>query len=209
MASLDNLGCYDNSDKSKLPALNGTCIDKGWYQCNSTFNQTWCKHPSSGSLVLSNVSGSCQHLDWTEKYSDGSLRNKSWAIYITKQNQTVCLHPDNRCNMVPHPLCKDGEDEKQCKNEYVKKRKILEYADFECESPHHNKNTSTASVTIYTTACDGFEECFGGIDEQNCKVSMPTYVLFGKFMMLLWIVCHLTYIGNFVSIFPDISTFVP
>ena len=176
-----NLGCSDNSDKTKLPAKNRTCHETGWFQCKGTPNQTWCIHPDTGSLVLSNISGTCKQLDYTVRYSDGSLRNKSWTVHTTTWNQSVCLHPDNRCNMVPHPLCKDGEDEWQCKSEYVRKRKILEYANFECESPHHNIKTGTASVTIYTTACDGYIECFGGIDEQNCEVSMPNYVLFGEF----------------------------
>ena len=131
-------------------------------------------------MVVSNVSGSCKHLDWTQTYSNAPPENISWIVYITSPNQKVCLHPDNRCNLVPHPLCRDGEDERHCKDEYLRKRKILEYANFECESPHHNKESGTASVTIYTTACDGFAECFQDIDEENCEVSMPTQVFFGK-----------------------------
>ena len=125
--------------------------------------------------MLSKVHGSCKHLDV-------KLISKKiiWKVYPTKRNQTVCLHPDNRCNMVPHPLCKAGEDERDCKDEYKRKRKIVEYAHFECESPHHNNGSDTATVKIYTTACDGFEECYGGIDEINCEVSLPNHILFGE-----------------------------
>ena len=87
--------------------------------------------------------------------------------------------------MVPHPLCKDGEDEMQCKQEYIKKRRTYEYANFACESPHHNIDSNTASVTIYATACDGFAECFKDIDELNCEVAIPNYILFGKLLSKL------------------------
>ena len=184
------MGFDDNSDKSKLPAHDGSYEQPGWFQCNATFDQTWCIHPDTSSLVLSNVSRSCKHLDYTQEYYNAAPENKSWTVYVTKHDQRVCLHPDNRCNMVPHPLCKEGEDERQCKSEYVRKRKILEYAHFECESPHHNSKSGTASVKIYTTACDGYRECFEGIDEKNCEKSMPNYVSFGKFFMTISFLKH-------------------
>ena len=171
-----NWGCLDNSDKAKLPDNDGNCDDQKWFKCSSNPYQTWCIHPTTAAVMLSSINGSCSHL-----VQQSSPAVFGWKKYITEKDQKICLHPDNRCNMVPHPLCRDGEDERQCKAEYQRKKLILDYADFECESPHHNNETNTATVTIYTTACDGITECFRGIDEQNCEVQMPSYYIFSKF----------------------------
>ena len=128
--------------------------------------QTWCIHPYSASVILSTNNNSCDHLDFVDR----GIKVK-WDIYISTPSQKICLHPDNRCNMVPHPLCSQGEDEWDCKEEYLKNELISEHATVKCESPHHNSQSDTATVTVYATPCDGREECFQGADEKNCRIS--------------------------------------
>ena len=54
-----------------------------------------------------------------------------------------------RCDMHPHPLCADGEDEIGCFDQYIDRGFVPSSADYVCQSPYHNDETKTPTVNIY------------------------------------------------------------
>ena len=86
----------------------------------------------------------------------------------TKNNISVCVHPDLKCNL--HPDCDNAEDEKfkDCKEPYVEKKLIENFATLRCTSTIY----PNSSMEIIATVCDGVTECSGGVDEpSSCKRS--------------------------------------
>ena len=81
----------------------------------------------------------------------------------TKNNQSVCIHPDLHCNH--HPDCDDAEDEKyeDCKNKYVEKFIVKEFATLRCPSKIYPNMETVATV------CDDIIECHNWLDESDCK----------------------------------------
>ena len=82
---------------------------------------------------------------------------------------TVCLDRAVECDL--HPNCEGGEDEENCDEAYRAKKLVSDSALYRCDSPHHNPGTSTATVQILATRCDGREECYQGLDELYCDIA--------------------------------------
>jgi hypothetical protein len=95
-----------------------------------------------------------------------------------KEGIAVCLEPSLRCDM--HPQCDEGEDEDDCLAEYRRRGFLDSSATMRCESPHHNSESGTPTVTIWATPCDGREECFQGRDERGCDIGWIAYLLLGR-----------------------------
>ena len=82
----------------------------------------------------------------------------------TKNNQNVCIHPDLHCNH--HPDCDNAEDEEyeDCKDKYVEKLIVKEFATLRCQSKIYPIMETVATV------CDDIIECHNGEDEPAfCK----------------------------------------
>ena len=81
-----------------------------------------------------------------------------------RNNISVCLHPQLKCD--GHPQCDDAEDEDigQCYEDYVKREIVKKYATYECTSRMYSNLITVATV------CDGVYECQNGEDEpKSCK----------------------------------------
>ena len=90
----------------------------------------------------------------------------------------TCFKNVNRCNL--HPQCdpvdnskedKTAEDERDCDEEYRKKKFFSRQASYRCQSPHHNEdsvkaNLSRGVVWIKAVPQDGIKECWKGVDEE-------------------------------------------
>ena len=82
----------------------------------------------------------------------------------TKNGQNVCIHPDLHCNH--HPDCDNAEDEnyEDCKDKYVEKFIVKEFATLRCPSKIYPNMETVATV------CDDIIECHNGEDEpESCK----------------------------------------
>ena len=87
--------------------------------------------------------------------------------------------------MHPHPNCTNGEDEVDCFDEYIAKKFVSRSADFICQSPYHNDGQNTTpTIHIIATACDGFHECWNGVDEKGCNLNGTQYTI-GKCNILV------------------------
>ena len=76
----------------------------------------------------------------------------------------MCIHPDLYCNH--HPDCDDAEDEKyeDCRDKYVEKFIVKEFATLRCPSKVYPIMETLATV------CDDIVECHNGEDEPTfCK----------------------------------------
>ena len=106
---------------------------------------------------------SCQH----PGYGCRACSNPDY-FRCTKNNISVCIHPDLRCNL--HPDCDNAEDEKfkDCKEPYVEKKLIENFATLRCTSIIYPNSPMETIATV----CDGITECSGGLDEpSSCKRS--------------------------------------
>ena len=63
-----------------------------------------------------------------------------------------------------HPACSDGEDERDCTGEYVKKNYLPAGASYPCQSPHYPD-----LMEILAVRCDSVSECYEDKDEKGCK----------------------------------------
>ena len=99
--------------------------------------------------------------------------------------------------MHPHPDClyenEDGEmvaeDEEGCMEEYKRKGLVTRSANFKCQSPIHNCNSPAISriglkygikIDILGTRCNGLDECWNSIDEDNCGFDTSITATIGK-----------------------------
>ena len=101
-----------------------------------------------------------------------------------------------------------SEDEEDCLEEYKQKRLIPASVNFKCSNLDHNENTPAITSTVFdqakfydyeesyipdvlvlpegttvftwATKCNGVVECFGGIDEENCSLSLYGTIGLGK-----------------------------
>ena len=82
----------------------------------------------------------------------------------TKNKLEVCIHPELHCNH--HPDCDNAEDEKfeDCKDKYVEKFIVKEFATLRCPSKMYQNMDTVATV------CDDNIECYNKEDEpDSCK----------------------------------------
>ena len=82
----------------------------------------------------------------------------------TKNNISVCIHPDLKCNQ--HPDCDEAEDEKfeDCIDTYEEKVLVKEYATLRCASKIYPNMETVATV------CDDIIECHNMEDEpETCR----------------------------------------
>ena len=139
---------------------NGQCGSKSWpcfdksdqvfhmgQSCNVTYD--W-----GGEDVL-HCTDSCSSVDCDE----GACSNPA---YPRCSKDKTCYNPSLRCDM--HPTCSDGEDEKDCVEEYVKKNYFPAAVSFPCQSPHYPD-----LVEILSIRCDSVSECYQDKDEKGCK----------------------------------------
>ena len=98
----------------------------------------------------------------------------------TKNNQSVCIHPDLHCNH--HPDCDNAEDEhfEDCKDNYVEHFIVKEFATLRCPSKIYPNMETVATV------CDDIIECHNGEDEpEYCKNNEAnTYLAFSTCSIL-------------------------
>ena len=91
---------------------------------------------------------------------------------------TVCVDKGSRCDLVP--ICDDGRDEQDCKEEYLRKGLIQRGADFECQSQEYNSEAfANNSVTLWAVRCDRNPECWRNLDEQGCDLGNIIYYVIG------------------------------
>ena len=88
-----------------------------------------------------------------------------------KNNASVCLPEELRCDQ--HPACDDSEDEDE---EYCKAA-APESAVYLCPSPHH------PGLRIWTTPCDGKMECFEDRDESGCDTDVMAQSVIGEYTL--------------------------
>ena len=137
----------------------------------------------------------------------------TWQWFYCNQTNK-CIHMDSRCDLHPHPECiyenSEGEfvaeDEEGCSAEdYQIKGLVAKSANFRCQSPLHNKNSSAVLSTVFNwtteefvydvtvigngtrvhtfaTRCNNIQECWDNSDEDNCGFSTYTTVAMGKSM---------------------------
>ena len=103
----------------------------------------------------------------------------------------TCFKNVNRCNL--HPQCdpvdnseedKTAEDERDCDEEYRKKKFFSRQATFRCQSPRHNEDsvnnkTSRGVVWIKAVLNDGNPECWKDEDELERSTEWVSYYLPG------------------------------
>ena len=94
-----------------------------------------------------------------------------------------------------------AEDEENCEEEYKRKNIVAQHANFRCQSPNHNTNSSPIlssvwfdgkveydvpvieeGTIVYTfaTRCDAHVQCWDGSDEENCNFSTTMTISIGK-----------------------------
>lgn len=132
----------------------------------------------------------------------------TWTWFKCKQTGK-CIHNTTRCDLHPHPDCiyenekKEmvAEDEEGCLEEYKRKGLLPRSANFKCQSPHHNSNSSAVFATWYNntsyvpnalildegimvqilaTRCNGQAECWNAIDEDRCGFNISITASIGK-----------------------------
>ena len=168
--------CRDKSDQ--VFAMHKNCTEEEFLQ---KYNESIC---SGINNVFIDDDDLCNRLDeiilyhnnrdyWDPHQCTNSCQDPSYGcvactnpdyFHCTKNNQSVCIHPDLHCNH--HPDCDDAEDEKfeECKDKYVEKFIVKEFATLRCPSKIY-PNMETIS-----TVCDGIIECHNGEDEPEfCK----------------------------------------
>ena len=103
----------------------------------------------------------------------------------------TCFKNVNRCNL--HPQCdpvdnseedKTAEDERDCDEEYRKKKFFSRQATFRCQSPRHNEdsvkaNLSRGVVWVKAVLNDGNPECWNNEDELERSTEWVSYYLPG------------------------------
>ena len=97
--------------------------------------------------------------------------------FIPCPGTDACIPLETKCDL--HPNCPDGSDEKGCFDEYKRRNLIAKSSNFECESPHFNKDTKV-TIKILATKCDGQFECYQGKDEEGCSISWESTCGIGK-----------------------------
>ena len=105
----------------------------------------------------------------------------------TKNNNTVCIHPDLQCNH--HPDCDNAVDENLdlCYAKYIAKGKIDEFATLRCPSKIYENMETVASV------CDGIIECHGDKDEpMRCKTNNANTILASSIGIIIFFYFGLT-----------------
>ena len=116
----------------------------------------------------------------------------------------TCFKNVNRCNL--HPQCdpvdnskedKTAEDERDCDEEYRRKKFFSRQASYRCQSPHHNEdsvkaNLSRGVVWIKAVPQDGIKECWKGQDEDPT----PLYLAYGLPGCIQWSIT-VTFFRNF------------
>ena len=103
----------------------------------------------------------------------------------------TCFKNVNRCNL--HPQCdpvdnskedKTAEDERDCDEEYRRKKFFSRQATFRCQSPRHNEDSvnntiSRGVVWIKAVLNDGNPECWNNEDELERSTEWVSYYLPG------------------------------
>ena len=100
------------------------------------------------------------------------------------QSREVCLHNSSLCD--GHPMCDvmlpggEAKDEQGCTVEDLKMRMKVksEAASYKCQSFHYNPVEVT--VHIIAVICDGYPECWRGIDELGCQTDRLAYYVIGR-----------------------------
>ena len=135
-----------------------------WYRCDGA-NSGQCGGGGNGRK--------CE--DKSDIYHPGnSSACELDSVRCNKKGEMVCLDLSLKCDM--HPQCDEGEDEKDCSDTYVTRGLISPSATYRCQSPHHNDNSDTPTVTNWASRCDGREECFLGEDEADCDTKWIVYL---------------------------------
>ena len=112
----------------------------------------------------------------------------------TRKNQSICIHPDLHCNH--HPDCDDAEDEKfeDCKNKYVERHFVEEFATLRCQSRIYPNMETVATV------CDDIIECHHGEDEPlSCKTNDGNIYLAVSVFSILAIYLGLRYYFDIIN----------
>ena len=118
----------------------------------------------------------CQYLNWNKWFQLYNIF-LSWKNLFQVVGVKTCFKIVNRCNL--HPQCnpvdnskedKTAEDERDCEEEYQKKKFFSRQATLRCPSPHHNEdsvkaNLSRGVVWIKAVLNDGNPECWNDEDE--------------------------------------------
>ena len=184
--------CTDKSDQ--IFRDNGTPC-KNFWDFRSMYRNKFCKPDKKGEPFYEENCGNIALDELRQKYQDfdphncqascaspgpGCLACSNPAYFNCKRfNETVCLHPDLKCD--GHQHCDQGEDEvfEDCYKTYIEKDEVEEYATLICPSKYY-KNTTTVS-----TPCDGNEECRDSIDEQGCvNDNYASHISFFLIMLL-------------------------
>ena len=128
--------------------------------------------------------GSCE--DKSDRFRPAIEENPcstSKEFQCFKNGNLMYLDINLKCDM--HPQCDNGQDELNCKETYKNRGFISASASYKFESIHHNKNSTTPSVMIWATPCDGIVECFEDWDEWYCDIDWIMYTAIGKLLNLI------------------------
>ena len=148
------------------------CFDKDWIRCSGRQNHQ-CIRPSIGKPKCKDNS------DNISPAGNGPCDKDQVKCMKTINNikQMYCLHPSLKCDQ--HPQCDEGEDEVDCRQDYLDKGFMSDKDTFRCQSKHHNDDSQTARVLIWSTPCNNKEECWNGEDEENCGSGWVGYLIIG------------------------------
>ena len=141
----------------------GSVIMKSLPTCDDKSDQIFsigrpCNRSKDGNTRMVgtlNCEGSCSSVGCIE----GACSNPD---YPRCEVDGKCYEPSLRCDM--HPQCSDGEDEMDCIQAYRQNNLLPAEASFPCKSPHYPN-----MVDILAVRCDSISECYGNLDEEDCK----------------------------------------
>ena len=178
--------CDDKSDSNKL-AKDGKC-------------QTKVK-PCVGTLIRP-LPGKCQSFEeYQDTYEDFDYESKcqmsndheedceGYVYYkdnykdfdsesICDNGTEICVEENSPSKCDRHPQCEDGEDERGCEEEYIRKGFFKKTETFRCNLTYTFPNFPTSpNWTLYTHRafrCDGDPTCPYGEDEEDCQILAKT-----------------------------------
>ena len=176
-SSHDPTMCLDKSDRVfnvGQPCPNAQDLNC-WRECRTPGPN--CTHPAGFQCP-----GSSNNLCWESCNIPGqnclACTNQTYFICL-ESNQ--CVHPSLRCD--GHPQCDQGEDERQCRDQYFQNNVISRYATLRCKSIMY------PNIETFATPCDGFPECFDGLDEKQCTKDLFNNIFIASvlFIALLYL----------------------
>lgn len=155
------------------------CDDPNWAYNHFSWDY-WGPH---------NCIGSCEE----PGFDCDACSNKKY-FHCKRKNESVCLHPDLKCD--GHQHCDDGSDENLdlCYVPYVENGIIEKYATFQCPNFHY------PVIKTVATICNGVHECYGHSDESNCENETDEQFIIASvclFLTVYWIARKGTFFYSF------------